>query len=50
MNIFFRRGAGGSTSIGLPTRLSRGSIPSGNGSGDDSTTQDDTIDGEDATN
>lgn len=47
----FRRGTGASSGMGL-SRLSRGgSIQSGgNGSGDDSTTQDDALDGEDAPN
>ncbi|XP_064213332.1 myosin heavy chain, non-muscle isoform X2 [Tribolium castaneum] len=46
-----RRGTGASSGMGLPRLSGRGSIQSGgNGSGDDSTTQDDAIDGEDAPN
>ncbi|XP_044253341.1 myosin heavy chain, non-muscle isoform X3 [Tribolium madens] len=46
-----RRGTGASSGMGLPRLSGRGSIQSGgNGSGDDSTTQDDAVDGEDAPN
>jgi hypothetical protein len=47
----FRRGTGASSGMGLPRLSGRGSIQSGgNGSGDDSTIQDDAVDGEDAPN
>ncbi|CAH1377228.1 myosin heavy chain, non-muscle isoform X2 [Tenebrio molitor] len=46
-----RRGTGASSGMGLPRLSGRGSIQSGgNGSGDDSTIQDDAVDGEDAPN
>lgn len=52
--LFLCFGRRGTSGMGLASRLAgskRGSMPpGGNGSGDDSTTQDETMDGDDAPN